>query len=97
MANDPNELNDLGTDPDHAEIIDLMYQRLGKWARRMSQRTTRSDDDLQAMRGRSRRKGILTGLYDGSEVPDELTSTIRGRPAQMFVPTDGSKKREADE
>lgn len=97
MANDPDELNDLGTDPDHAEIIDLMYQRLGKWARRMSQRTTRSDDDLQAMRGRSRRKGILTGLYDGSEVPDELTSTIRGRPAQMFVPTDGSKKREADE
>ena len=49
-----------------------MYERLGRWARRMSQRVTKSEGDIKAMRGRSGRRGVLLGLYDGSEVDDEL-------------------------
>ena len=73
LGNDPNELDDLckdGRAPD--DVIDLMYERLGRWARRMSQRVTKSEGDIKAMRGRSGRRGVLLGLYDGSEVDDEL-------------------------
>lgn len=96
MVNDPDEINDLGDDATYDGVIDLMYQRLGEWARRMSQRTTRSEEDLANMRGRSRRRGILIGLYDGSEVPEELTVKLRGRARQVFVPGSGGE-REAGE
>ena len=33
------------------------------------------------MRGRSRRKGVLLGLYDGDEVDPELTVKYRGPAA----------------
>ena len=91
MENDPEEFHDLGNDPAYAEISELMYDRLGKWARRMSQRTTRSDDDLAAMKGRSIRRGILLGLYDGSEISEELTGKIRGKPKQVFTDRPGGK------
>ena len=65
--------------------IAMMYARLGQWARRMSQRTTRSDDDLAQMRGKSRGKGILVGLYDGSEVSDDLTVKLRGRSTRNYT------------
>jgi len=79
MEADPEELHDLGASADHAGVIATMEARLAKWARRMSQRTTRSEADLAAMRGKSQRRGILLGLYDGSEVPRELLSRYRGR------------------
>ena len=78
LENDPEEYRDLGGSPDHAEIIDMMYERLARWARRMAQRTAISDDTINAMRGRSRRKGVLLGLYDGDEVDPELTVKYRG-------------------
>jgi arylsulfatase A-like enzyme len=78
LTNDPDELNDLGKTDEHNDIIDLMYQRLGQWARRMSQRVTLSDTDIENMMGRSRRRGILLGLYDGSEADDELLVKYKG-------------------
>ena len=85
METDPDELVDLGDSSDHDDIIDMMYQRLGQWARRPSQRTTRSEDVIKSMRGRSRRKGVLLGLVDGSEVDDELLVSIRGKAAANFI------------
>jgi arylsulfatase A-like enzyme len=78
MHNDPEEFFDLGDDPAQRAIIDLMYQRLGKWGRRMSQRVTRSDHDIKAAHGASRRKGILLGVYEGSDVDEELSVKYRG-------------------
>ncbi|WP_394199574.1 alkaline phosphatase family protein [Litoreibacter albidus] len=72
LKNDPNELNDLGADPAYDAIIDKMYDRLLAWALRPSQRTTRSEAQLIAMRGGSRRKGIVLGIYDETEVDEEL-------------------------
>ncbi|GHE02325.1 phosphonate monoester hydrolase [Defluviimonas sp. 20V17] len=76
---DPEEFNDLGASEAHAAIIDDMYARLGDWARREAQRTTISDAQIERMRKGGRRKGILLGLYDGSEVEEELTIHIRGK------------------
>lgn len=80
LLNDPDEFIDLGADPDYADILEQMYAYLNAWARRMSQRTALSDAALEAMRGRSARRGILLGMYDGSEWPEELQVVYRPRP-----------------
>jgi arylsulfatase A-like enzyme len=80
LENDPNELDDLcsnGRAPE--DVINLMYDRLGRWGRRMSQRVTKSEQDIKSMNGRSGRRGVLLGLYDGSEVDGELLSRYVGK------------------
>jgi arylsulfatase A-like enzyme len=79
LENDPEEFDDLGDSPNHAHIIALMYERLAKWGRRLSQRTTRSEDDIKDMRGESGAKGILLGVVDGSEIPEKLLEKYRGK------------------
>ena len=79
LQNDPEEFHDLGQSEEHAEIVDMMYKYLGKWGRRMSQRTTKSEKDIINMRGASRRKGIVLGTYDGSEVDPEWLVKYRGK------------------
>ena len=76
MQEDPQELEDLGRSTAHLEVIDLMYQRLRQWGLRMSQRTTLSDAQIVAGRGKSGRKGILLGVYEAEEVDPELTGQI---------------------
>ena len=80
LETDPNEFHDLGRSPDHAEVLDLMYQRLGAWGRRMSQRVTRSDAQIIAGRGASRRKGIVLGVYESQDLDPDLTQKYRGKP-----------------
>ena len=62
-----------------------LYDCLARWGRRMSQRVTCSDTDVEARRGRSARRGVLPFLWDGSEVPEELTSAYRGPVAQNHL------------
>jgi hypothetical protein len=81
---DPFEYCDLGGDSDYSAIIEQMYDRLGRWARRPSQRTTRSDRDIHDMRVRSGRNGVLIGLYDEAETNAELTAKYTGRARQDF-------------
>ena len=85
LETDPDELVDLGDDPNHARVISMMYERLHHWSMRASQRTTRSDAGIEAMRGAARRKGILLGLVDGSEVPDELLVRYLGPVSSDFT------------
>ncbi len=75
---DPEEFFDLGTSPDHADIIALMYARLGQWGRRMSQRVTRSHADIMMMRKGSGGKGILLGVHEADEVDPALSVKYRG-------------------
>ena len=86
LENDPEELHDLGRDPAYAETVSMMYDRLAKWARRNAQRTTISDAQILNGRGKSREKGVLLGLYDGTEVEDELLSNIKRKVTQDFTP-----------
>jgi len=85
LKRDPDEVHDLGTSGDHAPVIAQMYEHLATWGRRMSQRVTRSDAQIEAMRGRSARRGILPFMKDGSEVPPELTSVYRGPVGQVHL------------
>ena len=79
LENDPNEFEDLGESSAHDGVRNMMYEKLFRWSRRHAQRTTRSEADILGMRGMSRRKGVLLGVYDGSEVPAELSAQYRGR------------------
>jgi len=81
LENDPQELVDLGADPAHEAERARLLEALNLWARRQSQRTALSDEQILAMRGRSLRKGILLGFWDETELPDELVHD-KWRPAR---------------
>ncbi len=54
---------------------------LDAWGLRLSQRTTRSEQQIRDRRGKSQRKGILIGVWDESDVPDELWVGYMGEGA----------------
>ena len=72
MESDPGELTDLGASPAHADVRARMQGLLHAWGLRNAQRTTRSDGQLNAMRGKSQRRGILIGVWDENEIPEDL-------------------------
>jgi len=77
LETDPDEFIDLGQSDAHQQVLERLYGYLAQWGRRLSQRVTRSEDQIKAMRGRSLRRGILPFMKDGSEVPPELTDAYR--------------------
>lgn len=85
LETDPEEFRDLGGDADHAGEVDRLYGHLHAWGLRLSQRVTRSEADLEKMRGRGARVGILPFLYDGSEVPEALTAKYRGKVTRDYT------------
>ena len=85
LETDPEEFHDLATSPDHAGEVARLYRHLTQWGLRLSQRVTRSDADLDAMRGASARRGVLPFLKDGTEVPEELTRKYRGPVEQNHL------------
>ncbi|WP_418068140.1 sulfatase-like hydrolase/transferase [Roseibium porphyridii] len=93
LVSDPDEFVDLAKDNEHSAEIDRLYGYLAQWGRRLAQRVTKSEDDIKAMRGRSRRKGILPFLKDGTEVPAELTEAYRGPALQNHL----DERKEAGE
>jgi len=81
LENDPQELTDLGDSDQHTDIIAQMYDKLFAWTRRQSQRTTRSEEQLIEMRTKTRKRGVILGVYDENETPLELTVKYRGLKA----------------
>jgi len=75
---DPHELNDLGADSTYQNIIDIMYQRLGRWSLRMSQRTTIDDDTIEKKQSSNSDVGIILGVYDDNEISDRSSSFYKG-------------------
>jgi arylsulfatase A-like enzyme len=78
LANDPQELNDLGADPAFEGERQRLMAALHRWALRQSQRTAISDATLRAGRGKSMRQGILIGVWDESDIPADLWTAYRG-------------------
>jgi arylsulfatase A-like enzyme len=78
LETDPQELTDLGGEPACEGERQRLAAELAEWGLRPSQRTTRSDAEIAAARGKSLRKGILVGVWDESELPEELWSAYRG-------------------
>lgn len=85
LDNDPHEFRDLCKGGARPEAVDRLYEDLAQWGRRLAQRVTKSEAEIEAMRGKSMRKGILPFLADGSEVPDELLERYRGQVRQNFL------------
>jgi hypothetical protein len=85
LETDPEEFHDLAKGDAHQAEIDRMYDHLAEWGRRMSQRVTRSDAEILAMRGKSLRKGILPFLADGTEMPEEYTEKYRGKAGARYT------------
>ncbi len=85
LHNDPDEFHDLAKGGDHQAEIDRLYSHLAAWGRRNSQRVTRSDEELDGMRGVSARRGILPFMTDGSEVDPELTIKYRGPATKSYL------------
>ena len=88
LLEDPDEFHDLAKADAHSVEIDRLYGLLAQWGRRMSQRVTRSEADIKAMRGGSLRRGILPFMLDGSEVSPELTEKYRGPARQRHLDGD---------
>lgn len=78
LETDPNEFHDLGGDPAHAHERERLAAALSQWGLRQSQRTTRSERQMLASRGKSMRRGILIGVWDENELPEELWQHYRG-------------------
>ncbi len=85
LQEDPDEFTDLGRDPAHAAERQLLYEHLNAWARRQSQRVTRSAEQIAAMRGASRRRGIILGAYEAGDVPDDLMVKYVGSAEADFT------------
>ncbi len=76
---DPNEFNDLGNSTEHTDIISKMYDHLHQWSRRMSQRVTKSDAEIDAGKANPKGVGIVLGVYEESEINPALTVKYRGQ------------------
>lgn len=75
---DPEEVFDLGESEAHQPVCAEMYDRLARWSRRMSQRTTISDAEIAAKRGAPEEVGIFIGVFDESDVAAKYTEGLAG-------------------
>ncbi|MDF1728540.1 MAG: sulfatase-like hydrolase/transferase [Sulfitobacter sp.] len=87
LQEDPEEYIDLAKENGHEAEMARLYEMLAQWGRRLSQRVTRSDKEIKQMRGASMNKGILPFMWDGSEVPEKLSSRYRGPARQIHLET----------
>jgi arylsulfatase A-like enzyme len=78
LVSDPNELRDLGADPEHEALRQRFASELMQWGLRQSQRLTRSDQQIRNMRGNADKRGILIGVWDETDVSPELRANFRG-------------------
>ncbi len=85
LAEDPNEFHDLAKGNSHKLEMERLYGYLMQWGLRLSQRVTKSEDDIKQMRGRSLRRGIIPFLADGSEVDPELLEKYEGKVKQRYI------------
>ncbi|MEE9376298.1 MAG: sulfatase-like hydrolase/transferase [Rhizobiaceae bacterium] len=77
LKNDPEEFFDLGEDANLADVRQRFQDALNRWGLRWSQRTTISDQELIAKRGRAADVGVLIGYWDIDEVPAKNREPMR--------------------
>jgi arylsulfatase A-like enzyme len=63
LRGDPNELKDLGTDPDHTAIRAELHERLFEWMRGRRLRVGISDEAIAASTGAAHERGYLFGVW----------------------------------
>ena len=73
LENDPNELNDLGTDPVYEAIRIDLERELFHWFRHRKTRTTLTDSRIQQMFGgwNQAKRGVYVGYWSPNDIPAE--------------------------
>jgi arylsulfatase A-like enzyme len=84
VETDPAERTDLGASPAHADEITRLQQMLFDWARRPAQRTAISHAEILAMRGTTRRYGVIIGAVTPEDIAPDLRAKISGRPEKDY-------------
>ncbi len=76
LRSDPDEFHDLGGNPDYAQECDRLQALFFQWTRRISQRTTMSDAEIEK-RGvdlNEAKAGILIGFPTEADLSDALAA-----------------------
>ena len=71
LQTDPDELQDLATDPAFSEHLSRLKECHYEWSRRHHNRITRSADIVEKMTDGKEPPGILIGFYDEEELKKE--------------------------
>ena len=85
LQTDPNEFDDLGAGEQHKDVIDRMYVRLATWSRRLSQRTTIPDGDIEEKLKSDRGVGIFLGVYDDDDVAADVAKYYQGKAPRRYT------------
>ena len=88
LENDPHELNDLGADPNYADVRADHREMLASWAQRLSQRVTMSQQQVKLERSRSAKRGIQLGIFTQDELPDFARPYYGLRPGPELAEKD---------
>jgi len=84
LQSDPEEFFDLAKAGDHQSEIDRLYECLRAWGLRMSQRVTRSEDDIVVKPANAISRKIRTysrnSVIDGNST--KITTLIRSEPTK---------------
>ena len=79
MQSDPDEFRDLGADPAYAAERERLAAALSDWGlRHVAAHHDVGADKSAARAAKSQRRGILIGVWDESDIPQDLWSSYRG-------------------
>lgn len=70
LDNDPNELEDLGRAPEHAEVRARLKDAIFDWSLAHHTRTTISDAEIARRSGKEHNAGIYIGFWDRAEAEE---------------------------
>jgi len=71
LETDPDELQDLATDPDYKDQIDQLRDLHFEWARQHHNRITRSASIVESMTDDREPPGIYIGYFDEEELRND--------------------------
>lgn len=85
LQDDPQELVDLGGDPDHAGVRARMTEAILEWATRFHARTTRTHAEIDRIAGGEPRN-ILIGIWDEADYEAAFGHRFDERPGYRKAP-----------
>jgi arylsulfatase A-like enzyme len=79
LEHDPQELDDLGDDPAHADVRARMHEAIFAWARQHHNRITLTPQEIERRSGREP-PGILIGVWDEADFQRIFNKPFSQRP-----------------
>ncbi|MEP4380237.1 MAG: alkaline phosphatase family protein [Alphaproteobacteria bacterium] len=76
LESDPDELVDLGTEPEHEAVRTELHEALFAWARRHHTRITRAPQQIERMAAGGEPPGIQIGFWDEEELRESGRKSV---------------------